>query len=107
MSATARERQIDNDQKIPIPRWTWVFAGLCLLIPLLTLGGAIPGSIAGNGWIPGGIGVGGVIGCMILSRNRRRSVGVCVIQCIAITAVCWILFAAFLVVWSFILMGRS
>ncbi len=66
----------------PIPAWAWIFAVLCGAIPLVTLGGAIPAAI----------GFGGAGGCIGLARNPELNVAVRVIGCIAITAVCWLLF---------------
>lgn len=37
------------------PRWAWIFIGLCLLIPIVTVGGAVPAAIgfAGAWGVPG------------------------------------------------------
>ena len=31
--------------KPPIPRWAWIFAAICMVIPVTTIGGAIPNAI--------------------------------------------------------------
>jgi hypothetical protein len=38
------ESKQDQQTKAPIPPWAWVFAVACGVIPVLTRGGAIPGS---------------------------------------------------------------
>lgn len=72
-------------EKKRIPGWAWVFAVACGIIPVLTLGGAIPGAI----------GFGGAGGCVSVARDDSRSVGARVGICSAITAGCWILFVVF------------
>lgn len=71
-------------EKKPIPGWAWVFAVACGVIPVLTLGGAIPGAI----------GFGGAAGCVGVARDDSRSLGVRVGICTGITLACWILFVA-------------
>src|SRR6187455_417393 len=51
--------------KPPIPAWAWVFAVACGIIPVLTLGGAIPAAI----------GFGGAAGCVGTARNPAMSLG--------------------------------
>jgi hypothetical protein len=65
----------------PIPAWAWIFAVACGIIPVLTLGGAIPGAI----------GFGGAGGCISVARNTSMSVESRVAGCIAITVSCWAL----------------
>ena len=64
----------------PIPGWAWIFAVACGIIPVLTLGGAIPGAI----------GFGGAAGCITIAREPTMPVGSRVAICVAITAGCWI-----------------
>jgi len=73
--------------KHPIPWWGYLFAGACGIIPVLTLGGAIPGAI----------GVGGAAGCLAIARDPAKSVAIRVGICTGISAVCWALFAVLLV----------
>ena len=73
--------------KPPTPAWAWLFAAACALIPILSLGGALPGAI----------GIGGAGGCIGVARDAGKSVGLRVGICVAITAVCWALFAGLLV----------
>jgi hypothetical protein len=63
----------------PIPAWAWVFIVACGIIPVLTLGGAIPGAI----------GFGGAGGCLAVSRDAQKPVGTRVALCAAITVACY------------------
>lgn len=67
--------------KPPIPGWAWLFAVACGIIPVLTLGGAIPAAI----------GVGGAVGCVGVARNPSMPLGGRVALCVAITVGCWVL----------------
>jgi len=49
--------------KPPIPWWAWLFAGACILIPIITLGGAVPGAL----------GAGSAGGCVYVARNPAWS----------------------------------
>lgn len=66
--------------KPPIPGWAWVFAVACGIIPILTLGGALPAVI----------GIGGASGCIGVARNPELPVGTRIGICVGITALCWI-----------------
>jgi hypothetical protein len=66
--------------KLPIPPWTWAFVIACGVLPLLTLGGAIPTGIA----------FGGAGGCIGVARNPEMPVGTRIAICAAITVGCWI-----------------
>jgi hypothetical protein len=76
---------MSEKNKGPSPGWAWIFAVACGIIPVLTLGGAIPAAI----------GFCGASGCVTVARNDAKSVGVRVGICCGITAVCWILFVVF------------
>jgi hypothetical protein len=65
--------------KAPTPSWAYLFAGACGIIPILTLGGAIPALI----------GFGGASGCITVARNRHMDPGLRVGICLGITAGCW------------------
>jgi hypothetical protein len=71
-------------EKGPIPGWAWIFAVACGLIPVITLGGAIPGAI----------GFGGAGGCISIARDESKAVATRVGLCLGITATCWVTFAA-------------
>ena len=66
----------------PIPRWAWAFVLACLAIPISTLGGVL--------WIA--MGVGSAFACTNVARDETRPLKTRLMQCGAITLVCWILF---------------
>jgi hypothetical protein len=74
--------------KSPIPAWGYVFAGACGILPVLTVGGAIPGAV----------GFGGAAACISISRDPSKSVAARVAICAAIAVVCWLAVGA-LVLW--------
>lgn len=69
-------------EKPPIPVWAWVFAVACGAIPVITLGGAIPGAL----------GFGGAAGCVSVARDPDKPVGTRLAICAAITGACWLVF---------------
>ena len=62
-----------------VPKWAWVFMAACALIPVVTLGGALPALI----------GFGGVGGTLTVSRLSRWSVGLRAGVSALITLACW------------------
>lgn len=78
--------------KPSIPGWAWIFIVCCILIPVLTLGGLIPGAIGG----------GGAAGCAALSRNPSRSTRFRVGLCLAVTIGCWAMLIAFAIIMAMI-----
>ena len=69
---------------IPMPWWGWIFVVACLAIPVVTIGGAIPGAI----------GVGGAAGVYSVARNPGMNIGLRFFACLGIAVVCWgLLFA--------------
>lgn len=79
--------QKEQKPKPPIPWRGYLFAGACGIIPILTLGGAIPGAI----------GVGGAAGCIAVARDPAKSIPARVGICASISGVCWILFVVLVV----------
>lgn len=71
----------DKPKKAPIPGWAWIFAVACGAIPLMTLGGAIPGAI----------GFGGAAGCIGLARNAETPMVMRILGCVGITIACYVL----------------
>ena len=67
----------------PVPKWAWVFMVACGLIPVVSIGGALPALI----------GFGGVGGTLSVSRLGRWSVALRAGACALITLVCWSAFA--------------
>lgn len=68
------------DKPDPIPGWAWFFVVGCGIIPVITLGGAIPAAV----------GFGGAGACMSVARNRQMSIEARIGTCIAITVGCWV-----------------
>ena len=66
----------------PAPRWAWAFVAACGLIPVLSLGGAIPLMI----------GMGGSTGCYAIALNPSRYRSVRLLLCTGITLLCCVLF---------------
>ena len=66
----------------PIPRWAWAFVVACIAIPVSTLGGVL--------WIA--LGAGSAFACTNVARDETRPLKTRLIQCSAITIICWILF---------------
>jgi hypothetical protein len=67
----------------PLPAWAWPFIIACALIPVVTLGGALPALI----------GFGGASGTMTISRFNKLSRTVRVGACATVTLFCWTAFA--------------
>ena len=68
-----------TEEKPRIPGWAWIFVVACVLIPIVTLGGAIPGALGG----------GGAFGCVVIARDASKPVATRVIFCAMVTGVCW------------------
>jgi hypothetical protein len=65
-----------------VPLWTWAFVVACALIPIVSLGGAIPGAI----------GFGGAAGCYAIAKDDSKETATRVLLCIGVTVLCWVLF---------------
>lgn len=81
--ASKAQRKPNEYQSRFSPAWMWPFGFLCILIPIITVGGVLPGAI----------GFGGAAGCYSIARNRKYSVGIRLFWCVVITVLAW---AAFL-----------
>lgn len=68
------------------PAWTWIFVIACAIIPVLTLGGAIPAAI----------GSGGGVGCYWVAKGTDWTTLTKVVTCMIITIITWIVFIVFL-----------
>ncbi|MAE65182.1 MAG: hypothetical protein CMJ18_13000 [Phycisphaeraceae bacterium] len=82
---TNRQARPAPDESTPKPRapwWAWLFVAGCVLIPILTLGGAIPGAIGG----------GGAFACHAVAREASNPTAIRIGICAAILAGCWLLF---------------
>lgn len=67
----------------PAPAWAWLFVVACVAIPIVALGGAIPGAL----------GAGGAAACFQVAKVHKMSAVSRFVICLAITAGCWGLFA--------------
>ena len=70
------------------PRWAWIFMILCVLIPIVSMGGAIPGAL----------GIGGAAACANLAASKKMKKAARVISCIELTVLCWELWFLMLVI---------
>lgn len=70
-----------------LPAWAWVFVIGCIAIPVVTLGGAVPGAL----------GLGGAAACANLSKRAGWGTGVRVLACSAVAGGAWFVFLAFAV----------
>lgn len=75
-----KKNQSSNVNDDSTPAWAWVFAGACILIPIVTLGGALPGAI----------GFGGAAGVRQVARDRSMPVELRVALVIGIVIACWV-----------------
>ena len=80
---------ISPPKAAPVPSWAKLFAFACGIIPLLTLGGAIPTAI----------GFGGASSCLAVARNPQMDLGTRLLLCAAITGGCWM--SVFVVIGAF------
>lgn len=69
----------------PIPKWAWIFASACFAIPVVALGGLIPGALGG---VAGGL-------CLDIARKTGTTVRTRAIRCGAVVAASWIAFLIF------------
>lgn len=70
-----------------LPGWAWLFILGCLAVPIVSLGGAVPGAL----------GFGGAAGCANMAKKAGWDVLPRVMACAAITGGVWLLFVAFIV----------
>lgn len=68
---------------VPLPPWGYAFVGACVLIPILSRGGAIPGAL----------GAGAAAGCVSVLQGPG-STGMKAAKCAGITVVAYVLFGA-------------
>jgi len=69
-----------------LPWWAWVFVVACVIIPISTLGGAIPAAVAAVG----------VISCVRISSSPKMETWAKILACFGITAAAWVLTYLFL-----------
>ena len=86
-AAKTRPKQGLKEAFSNLPAWAWPFIVGCLAVPLVSLGGAVPGAL----------GFGGAAGCANVAKKEGWSVTTRVIVSAAITGGVWLLFLAFAV----------
>lgn len=69
-----------------IPGWAWSFIVVCVLIPIVSLGGVVPMLI----------GFMGAYGCAQVSRDGSKDHNTRLLTCAGITVLCWIIYVAFI-----------
>jgi len=69
-----------DTQKMVIPKWSYLFIVLCIMIPFIARGGALPFLI----------GILGMGGCIKVSRKSTFSNAKKLAICAGITALCWL-----------------
>jgi hypothetical protein len=83
---TARRRMAMGEDALktvlPTP-WVWPFALLCFVIPVFSVGGALPAAL----------GIGGGLYCLAIARDKKRSLRMKVVHCVVATLLAWVLFA--------------
>jgi hypothetical protein len=82
------EKSLNSDKQhvsYPVPFWGYLCAGLCILIPIVTVGGAIPGAI----------GFAGAGACMTMARSAKMNRDIKIALCLGVTLLCWGLLALF------------
>lgn len=78
--AAFREVYGHDRDAVETPGWAWVFVGACGIIPVLTLGGAVPVML----------GFGGASVCLKTARSRGLDGLSKVVVCVAVTAAAWV-----------------
>jgi hypothetical protein len=77
-------------QAEPMPTWGWLFVVACLIIPIVSLCGAIPIIIGGTG----------AVLCGIVARNASREPGMRIAICLGITVLAWAAYIGFILFWA-------
>jgi hypothetical protein len=68
-----------------LPGWAWLFVGGCLALPIVNLGGAIPGAL----------GFGGAAACANVAKKADWELAPRVVVCALIAGAVWALFFGF------------
>lgn len=79
-------RSVATGEKVsesgPVPAWAWIFVVACGVIPIVSLGGALPAAI----------GFGGAAGCYAIAKDGPQQALTRVLLCAGVTGLCWALF---------------
>jgi hypothetical protein len=70
-----------------LPGWSWLFIVACAAIPIISLGGLVPGAI----------GFGAATGCASVAGNKSLDTVTRMIFCVGITIFAWALFIGFII----------
>jgi Fas apoptotic inhibitory molecule (FAIM1) len=73
-------KQVDSSNSVP--SWVWAFVLACGIIPIISLGGAVPALI----------GSGGAAYCYSISQDTSKKMTTRIFMCFGVTAICWSLF---------------
>ena len=76
---------VPGSQPVPLPKWSYVFIVACIVIPVVSLGGAIPAAI----------GFGGAGGVAAVARDASRTPQSRLMLSGVICGACWVLFIVF------------
>ena len=71
-----------------LPWWTWLFIVACIILPVTTIGGAIPTGLA----------AGGMLLCVNVSLSATIKLPIKLLLCFGITAAAWGL--GYLSIWA-------
>jgi hypothetical protein len=72
-------KQVEEKVRPSMPGWAYLFIVACGAIPILSLGGVIPGAV----------GFGGASICASIARSPQYSMAHRFVMCVMITAACW------------------
>lgn len=73
-------KQVDSSDSVP--PWVWPFVIACGIIPIISLGGAVPAMI----------GSAGACYCYSISQDTSKQATTRVLMCFGVTSICWVLF---------------
>lgn len=76
--------------KTTLPVWSWLFALTCFIIPILTIGGALPSLI----------GMGGGVYVLATANRRSESEWVRIAKMVGIILITWLVFLMFIYAFS-------
>jgi hypothetical protein len=80
------DKPVPGSAAVPLPKWSYAFIGACAIIPVLTVGGAVPAAI----------GFGGAAGVAAVARDETKGSGLRLAVSASIAAACWVALLLFL-----------
>jgi len=69
------------------PKWAWIFVALCVFIPLISGGGALPVLF----------GLGGAFICVSIARDTAKATGLRLALCGGVTILAWVVFVILII----------